>query len=140
MEITLWEVIFNLKYWIYERLNLLMCGDKTIIPFFNICHWSHVPWILSPVTGHLSPVNCQLSPVTCYLITPLSSFRCYESSKRFWDLAAEGLVRNKNRKSNYSQKYVFKNILHTDPWLSQGASWSAYHFMHFCWSSISKAQ
>ena len=29
---------------------------------------------------------------------------------------------------------------HTDPWLSQGAWWSAYGFMHFCWSSIPKDQ
>ena len=31
-------------------------------------------------------------------------------------------------------------VQHTDPWLSQGAWWSAYRFMHFCWSSIAKDQ
>ena len=25
---------------------------------------------------------------------------------------------------------------HTNTWLSQGAWWSAYHFIHFCWSSV----
>ena len=24
------------------------------------------------------------------------------------------------------------SLEHTDPWLSQGAWWSAYRFMHFC--------
>ena len=31
-------------------------------------------------------------------------------------------------------------FLHTDPWLFQGAWWSAYRFMHFCWSYIAKDQ
>ena len=33
--------------------------------------------------------------------------------------------------------YIHK---HTDTWLSQGAWWSAYRFINFCWSSIAKDQ
>ena len=38
--------------------------------------------------------------------------------------------------------HVIKSIMlvHTDPWLSQGAWWSAYRFMHFCLAYIAKDQ
>ena len=40
----------------------------------------------------MSPVPCLLSPVNGHLTTILCSFSYYETSRRFNDLTAEGLV------------------------------------------------
>ena len=47
---------------------------------------------MSRTTNHLSHVTCPLSPVTCHLTTTVHSISCYESPKRFGDIAVVDLV------------------------------------------------
>ena len=44
----------------------------------------------------------------------------------------DGKNHQKRKNSKQSRNMPELAIRHTDPWLSQGAWWSAYRFIHFC--------
>ena len=43
-------------------------------------------------------LKCHLSHVTCHLTTTLCSYPCYESHRRFGDMAARGLAQKSKQK------------------------------------------
>ena len=79
---------------------------------------------MSCFTCHVSHVMCHLSPVTCHLTNTLCSFACFESPRRFGDVAGGGLI---NRIKHFKTFKSMKNILIKEK-LSSGQSLLSSHF------------
>ena len=71
-------------------------------------------------------MHCTLSPHTNLW------FGCTEMRRLVILTALQVRTQETIQTSQREDTFLVLPVMHTDPWLSQGAWWSAYRFMRFC--------